>query len=326
MIQRRATMALAAAAALLIQAPLWAQDAAWPSKPLKIVVPFAAGGSADLLARLMAEELRAQLKQTVVVDNRPGAGGNIAGEAVARAPADGYTLLLAAAGPVAINPSLYPRMSFRPQVDLAPVTLIAREHNLMAVPASLPVGNWREFLAYAKARPESLAFASPGNGTTAHLAGELLNQKAGLSLVHVAYKGTGPAVNDLMAGQVALMIDNMPALLPQVRAGRLKALGVASERRASGATDIPTLEEAGLPGFRSSAWKGLMAPAGTPPAVIRRVQEAIAQSLTRPDLRQRLQELGAEPVGSSPEAFASVIAEDTRQWAALVKSTGARID
>lgn len=325
MFKRIAAMALAAGT-LLAPHQAMSQAPPWPSKPIKIVVPFASGGSADLLARLVAEDMRQSLKQPVVVDNRPGAGGNVAGEMVAKAAADGYTLLLAATGPVAINPSLYPRMGFRPDVDLVPVTQIVREHNLMAVSARLPVSDLKSFLDYAKARPDRLSFGSPGNGTPAHLGGELLNQMAGLSLIHVAYKGTGPALNDLMGGQITLMIDNMPALLPQVRTGRLRALGVASDHRASGAPDIPTVDEAGLPGFRSTAWKGLMAPAGTPPEVVRRVQEAVAQALLRPELRKRLIELGAEPVGSSPEAFAKVIAEDTRTWGALVKSTGARID
>ena len=325
MFKRIAAMTLAAST-LLAPHQAMSQAPPWPSKPIKIVVPFASGGSADLLARIVAEDMRQSLKQPVVVDNRPGAGGNVAGEMVAKAAADGYTLLLATTGPVAINPSLYPRMGFRPDVDLVPVTQIVREHNLMAVSARLPVSDLKSFLDYAKARPDRLSFGSPGNGTPAHLGGELLNQMAGLSLIHVAYKGTGPALNDLMGGQITLMIDNMPALLPQVRTGRLRALGVASDHRASGAPDIPTVDEAGLPGFRSTAWKGLMAPAGTPPEVVRRVQEAVAQALLRPELRKRLIELGAEPVGSSPEAFAKVIAEDTRTWGALVKSTGARID
>lgn len=315
-----------AAGTLLVPSLSSGQEPSWPAKPIKIVVPFASGGSADLLARLMAEAMRKDLKQPVVVENRPGAGGNVAGEMVAKAPPDGYTLLLAATGPVAINPSLYPRMGFRPETDLVPVTQIIREHNLMVVSTRLPVNNLKEFLAYARARPSSLSFGSPGNGTPAHLGGELLNQMAGLSLIHVAYKGTGPAMNDLMGGQITVMIDNMPALLPQVRTGRMRALGVASDRRATGAPDIPTVDEAGLPGFRSTAWKGLMAPAGTPPEVVRRLQESVAEALAQPELRKRLIELGAEPVGDSPEAFAKVIAEDTRTWGVLVRSTGARID
>jgi tripartite-type tricarboxylate transporter receptor subunit TctC len=317
-----AALALAAALAPL---PSPAQDG-YPSKPIRLIVPFAAGGSADVVGRLMAEELRGVLGQPVVVENRPGAGGNIAGDFVARAPADGYTLLLAAAGPIVVNPSLYARMSFDPAKDLAPVTLLTRDHNLMAVPPSVPVRTVREFIAYAKARPTQVSFGSPGNGTPAHLGGELFNQVAGTTMTHVPYKGSAPAVTDLVAGQITVMIDNMPALLPHVRAGRLRALGVASEARASGAPDIPTVAESGLPGFAVTAWKGLMAPAATPKPIIARLHEASVRALAKPAVRKRLVDLGAEPVGTTPTAFAALIAQETVAWGALVKSTGARVD
>ncbi|AOZ02054.1 LacI family transcriptional regulator [Cupriavidus sp. USMAHM13] len=323
---------LIAAAPLLLgllcqPAPAQAQAAAtYPNRVIRLVVPFAPGGSTDLVARLLAEQLRAELGQTVIVENKPGAGGNIGGEAVAKAAPDGYTLLLAAAGPTVINPSLYAHMPFSPLRDLAPVTMIAREHNLMAVNAALPVRNVKEFVAYAKAHPDSLTFGSPGNGSPAQLAGELLNRSAGLKLQHVPYKGTGPAVADLVAGHITLLIDNMPALLPQVQAGRLRALAVASEQRASALPDLPTAEEAGLKGFVVTAWKGLMVPAGTPPQVIARLHGAVVKILAQPALRKRLTDLGAEPVGNTPEQFAQQIRAQTSWWAALVKATGTSLE
>ena len=319
-------MAAALAAGLALAAPLAAAQAAYPTKPIRLVVPFAPGGSADVVGRLIAEELRAGLGQPVVVDNRPGAGGNIAGDMVAKSPADGYTLLLAAAGPIAINPSLYGRMPYSPATDLAPVALLARDHQLMAVTPSVPARDVREFIAYAKANPGKVSFGSPGNGTPAHLGGELFNQMAGTQMVHVPYKGSAPAMNDLISGQITVMIDNMPALLPQVQAGRLRALGVASPSRASGAPDIPTVAESGLPGFNVTAWKGLMAPAGTPKPIVAKLNEVAVAAVAKPEIRKRLVDLGAEPGGGSPEDFGALIAKDSRSWAALVKSTGARVD
>ncbi|WP_295377664.1 tripartite tricarboxylate transporter substrate binding protein [uncultured Pseudacidovorax sp.] len=319
-------MAATLAAGLALAAPLASAQAAYPTKPIRLVVPFAPGGSADVVGRLIAEELRAGLGQPVVVDNRPGAGGNIAGDMVAKAPADGYTLLLAAAGPIAINPSLYGRMPYNPATDLAPVALLARDHQLMAVTPSVPARDVREFIAYAKANPGKVSFGSPGNGTPAHLGGELFNQMAGTQMVHVPYKGSAPAMNDLISGQITVMIDNMPALLPQVQAGRLRALGVASPARASGAPDIPTVAESGLPGFNVTAWKGLMAPAGTPKPIVAKLNEVAVAAVAKPEIRKRLVDLGAEPGGGSPEDFGALIARDSRSWAALVKSTGARVD
>ncbi|EHP38355.1 extra-cytoplasmic solute receptor protein [Cupriavidus basilensis OR16] len=301
-------------------------EAAYPAKVIRLVVPFPPGGSTDTLARLLAEQLKEELGQTVVVENKAGAGGNIGGDAVAKAVPDGYTLLLAAAGPTVINPSLYARMSYEPLRDLAPVTMLAREHNLMVVNPSVPAHNLKEFIAYAKARPEQLSFGSPGNGSPAQLAGELLNKSAGIKLQHVPYKGSGPAVADLIAGHITLMIDNMPALLPYVQSGRLRALAVASDKRASALPDVPTVEEAGLKGYVVTAWKGLMAPAGTPRPIIAKLHDATVRILAKPQIRKRLVDLGAEPVGSTPEQFAAQLRSDTAWWAALVKSTGTTLD
>ena len=301
-------------------------EAAYPAKVIRLVVPFPPGGSTDTLARLLAEQLKEELGQSVVVENKAGAGGNIGGDAVAKAAPDGYTLLLAAAGATVINPSLYPRMSYDPVRDLAPVTMLAREHNLMVVNPSIPALNLKEFIAYAKTRPGTLSFGSPGNGSPAQLAGELLNQSAGIKLQHVPYKGSGPAVADLIAGHITMMIDNMPALLPYVQSGRLRALAVASDKRASALPDVPTMEEAGLKGYVVTAWKGLMAPAGTPRPIIARLHDATAKILARPQMRKRLVDLGAEPVGNTPEQFAAQIRSDTAWWAALVRSTGTTLD
>ncbi|MGE8367268.1 Bug family tripartite tricarboxylate transporter substrate binding protein [Cupriavidus basilensis] len=301
-------------------------EAAYPAKVIRLVVPFPPGGSTDTLARLLAEQLKEELGQSVVVENKAGAGGNIGGDAVAKAAPDGYTLLLAAAGATVINPSLYARMSYDPVRDLAPVTMLAREHNLMVVNPSIPARNLKEFIAYARTRPGTLSFGSPGNGSPAQLAGELLNQSAGIKLQHVPYKGSGPAVADLIAGHITMMIDNMPALLPYVQSGRLRALAVASDKRASALPDVPTMEEAGLKGYVVTAWKGLMAPAGTPRPIIARLHDATAKILARPQMRKRLVDLGAEPVGNTPEQFAAQIRSDTAWWAALVKSTGTTLD
>ena len=320
------TLAAAVAFAAAFALPHAAAQDAYPNKSIRLVVPFAPGGSTDLLARILAEELRMDLGQTVVVENKPGAGGNIGGDLVAKSPADGYTLLMAAAGPTVINPSLYGNMPFDPAKDLAPVSLLVRDYNLMAVNPAVPAKTVQEFIAYAKAHPKEIAFGSPGNGTPAHLGGELFNQMTGTTMLHVPYKGSGPAVSALISGQINVMIDNMPALLPQVKAGRLRALAVASETRASGAPDIPTVSESGLPGFTVTAWKGLMVPAGTPPAVIKRLNAALVKALAKPEVHKRLVALGADPVGSTPEAFAELIARETKSWGALVKSTGVRID
>ncbi|MDM9557651.1 Bug family tripartite tricarboxylate transporter substrate binding protein [Bordetella petrii] len=299
--------------------------AAYPERPIRLIVPFAPGGSTDILGRLLADALPPILGQPVIVENKPGAGGNIGGDIVARAEPDGYTLLLAAAGPTVINPSLYRDMPFDPARDLAPISCITREHNLMAVGQSVPAATLGEFLDYARSNPGKLSFGSPGNGSPAQLAGELLKQKTGIQMEHVPYKGTGPAVTDLIAGHIAVMIDNMPALLPHVQAGRLRALAVPSDTRAAAAPDIPTFQEAGVPDFVVMAWKGLMAPAGTPDAVVERLSAAISQALADPKLRERLQAMGAEPLGSTPQQFAQQIASETAWWRELVQSTGTRI-
>jgi len=301
-------------------------EAVYPVKPIRLVVAFAPGGSADILARLLAEHMAKGLGKPVIVENKAGASGNIGGDFVARSAPDGYTLLLASAGPTVINPSLYSSMPYQPATDLAPVSLLVKDYNLMVVPAGIPAKNLKEFIVYAKANPGKLSFGSPGTGTPAHLAGELFNQKAGTELLHVPYKGTGPAITDLLAGHITMMIDNMPPLLPHVQSGKLRALAVAGETRAASMLDTPTAKEAGLDDYVVTAWKGLMVPAGTPQPVIERLHEEVRKALASPEVKERLMQLGAEPIGSTPAQFAEQIRNDTLWWSALIKSTGTKVD
>jgi tripartite-type tricarboxylate transporter receptor subunit TctC len=319
------TLLTASIALLLLAQPALA-DAPYPNKPIRLVVPFPPGGSTDVVARLLSVELKNELGQTVIVDNKPGAGGNIGGDNVAKSAPDGYTLLLAAAGPTVINPSLYSKMPYDPAKDLAPVTMLEREHNLMVINPAIPAKTVKEFIEYAKSRPGEINFGSPGNGSPAHLGGELLNQMAGIKMQHVPYKGSAPAVTDLIAGHIAMMVDNMPALLPHVQSGKLRALAVASEKRASAAPDVPTVDESGAKGYVIPAWKGLMVPAGTPREIIDKLHNAVTKILAKPEVRKRLVDIGAEPVGDTPEQFAASIKSETAWWAKLVKSTGTKLD
>jgi tripartite-type tricarboxylate transporter receptor subunit TctC len=301
-------------------------EAPFPSKPIRLIVPFAPGGSTDVMARLMAEGMRVELGQPVIVENRAGAAGNIGGDYVAKSPPDGYTVLVAAAGPIEINPSLYAAMPFSPTKDLRPVTMLVTEANIMAVNPSVPARTVQEFIAYAKANPTKVSFGSAGDGTPGHLGGAWFNQLTGTTMVHVPYKGTGPAINDLLGGQIAVMIDNMLPLWPYVQSGRLRALAVSTAKRWPTAPDLPTMAEAGVKGFEINAWKGLMVPAATPAPVVARLHDAAVHALANPALRKRLRELGAEPMGNQPEEFGKVIQKETLTWAALVKSTGTRLN
>ncbi|WP_010103176.1 Bug family tripartite tricarboxylate transporter substrate binding protein [Verminephrobacter aporrectodeae] len=316
---------LFAAACLFATAPTVHAEPAYPTKPIRLIVPFAPGGSTDVLARLLAAALSPELGQPVIVENKAGAGGNIGGNYVAKSAPDGYTLLIAAAGPTVINPSLYARMPYDPAKDLRAVSLLIQEPNLMAVNPKIPAKTVPEFIAYAKSRPNEVSFGSPGNGSPAHLAGEWFKQLTGTTMAHIPYKGTGPALNDLLAGQIAMMIDNMPALWPHVQSGKLRALAVSTDKRTTTAPDVPTIAES-VKGFSFGAWKGLMAPAATPPAIVERLHAATTKALETPELRKRLIALGAEPVGNTPAQFAAVIEAETASWAALVKLTGARLD
>jgi len=298
----------------------------YPSKPIRFVVAFPPGGGTDLVARTIAPRLAERLAQRVVVDNRPGAGGNLGTEVVARSEPDGYTMLMGSVGPLAINASLFARLPFDPRKDLTPVTLAASTPNILVVHPSLPVTSAQELIALAKARPGVINFASSGQGTPAQLAGELFNSMAGVKMVHVPYKGAAPALADLLGGQVQVMFSTMPPALPHVTAGRLRALAVASLQRSPAAPGLPTLDEAALPGFEATTWHGVMVPAGTPDAVVAKLHDEIVAVLRTPDVVERLSSQGAEPIGSTPQAFAAYISAETAKWAKVVRESGAKAE
>jgi tripartite-type tricarboxylate transporter receptor subunit TctC len=298
----------------------------YPTKPIRIVVPFPPGGATDILARDVAQKLTEAWGQQVIVDNRPGAGGNIGSELVARSAPDGYTLEMGTVGTHAINASLYAKMPYDHLKDFVPVILVAGVPNVLVVNPALPVNSVAELIAYAKANPGKLNFASSGSGTSIHLSAELFKVMAGVQMTHIPYKGSAPALQDLLGGQVQLMFDNLPPSLPQIKAGKLRALAVTTATRAPALPDVPTVAEAGLPGFESSSWFGLLAPAGTPPAIVVKLNAEVAKWLATPDAKERLAKQGANAVGGSPEDFEKHIAAETVKWAKVVKDSGARVD
>ena len=316
-------VAAAAAALALAAAPVRAD---YPDRPIHLVVPFPAGGGADVLARTIMPRVARELGTTIVVENRPGAGGNVGAEYVARAAPDGYTLLYGTNGTHAINRALYASIPFDPVRDFAPVSRMTQIAALVVVYPGLPVATVGELVAYAKANPGKVFFASAGNGTTSHLAGELFRTVAQVDVVHTPYRGGALAANDLMGGHVALMIDVMPNVLPLAQGGKLRALAVTTAARVPAAPEIPTVAESGLPGFEVSAWDGVLAPAGTPTAVIDRLNAAIRAALADPEVRAALVARGAQPVPGTPEAFARHIAAELEKWAQVVKKAGAKVD
>lgn len=298
----------------------------YPDKPLRLVVPFPAGGGADSLARLIMPGVARALGQPIVIENKAGAGGNVGAEIVARATPDGYTLLYGTNGTHAINPSLYRSLPFDPAKGFVPVSRMTEIAAMLIVNPQLPVASAAELIAYARAHPGKLNFASAGNGTTSHLAGEMFRTQAGIDVVHVPYRGGAPAMTDLIGGQVQIMIEVMPNAYPQVQAGRVRGLAVTTAARFPGAPAIPTLAEAALPGFEASAWDGIFVPAGTPPAIVERLNAAIRQALADPELVAALRARGAEPVLGTPESFARFIAASAERWAQAVRASGAKID
>ena len=315
--------ALAFAAALILAAPLAAQD--YPARPVRVVVPAAPGGTVDILARSISQPLSERLGQPVVVENRPGGGTNVGNEAVAKSPPDGYTLLLA--GPtLATNPALFAKLGYDPQRDLAPITLMASVGNVLVVNPGVPAGSVKELVALARAQPGTLNFASAGTGSSGHLAGELLKALAGIDIVHVSYKGAAPAHTDLLAGQVQMMFDNIPAALPQVRGGKLKALAVTGRERSALMPDLPTMVEAGVPEFESSAWFGLLAPAGTPAPVIQRLHRDVTAILAEPAVRERLANQGYVIVAGTPEEFRRYIDAETVRWSRIIRGAGIKAE
>jgi tripartite-type tricarboxylate transporter receptor subunit TctC len=308
--------------AALLASSFLAQAQNWPAKPIRLVVPFAPGGGNDILGRVVGERLTHALGQPVVVENKPGASGNIGMAEGARAAPDGYTLVLAPTGNLTVNQSLFANLPFDVQRDFTPVTLLAQSPNVLVVHPSVPVKSFRELISYAKANPDKLNFASPGDGSGAHLAGELLKSEAGIRATHVPYKGMAPAVNDLLGGNVQMMFAGISTALQHVKSGKLVALAMAGPKRNPQLPDVPTVAESGLPGFDVTSWYGIVVRSGTPPAVVQKIQRDMAEALQAEDVRSRLAGLGLEPVGNTPEEFAALIKAETQKWGAIVKKAG----
>jgi len=320
--------ALLKAGGALIAAPAMAagEDKAWPAKPLLLVVPFPAGGGADNLARLVMPRVSRILGQNIVIENRAGAGGNVGAEYVAHAAPDGYTLLYGTNGTHSINASLYRSLRFDPQRDFAPISRMTEIATMLIVNPQFPATSTAELIRYAKANPGKINFASAGNDTTSHLAGEMFRTQANIDIVHVPYRGGALAMTDLIAGHVQMMIEVMPNAWPQARDGRVRGLAVGSASRFPGAPAIPTIDESGLPGFEASAWDGLFAPAGTPAPIIARLNAAVRQTLDDGEVAAALFLRGARPVPGTPESFAQFIATSSERWGVAVRASGAKID
>lgn len=313
------------AVAALLAVPLSATAQNWPTKPIRIVVPFVAGGPSDALPRLIGPKLSEALGQPVVVENRPGASGNIGMEVVAKSPADGYTFVVGPNGNVVVNPSLYAKLPYDVNRDFAPVTLMASVHNVLVVHPDVPARSVPEFIALAKAKPGALSFASGGNGSQAHMAAEYLKMLTGVYAVHIPYNGVGPALNDLLGKRIDFMFAQTSAAMPHVQAGKLRALAFASSQRLALNPALPTVAET-LPGFEAVSWYGLLAPAGTPPAIISRLQTEIAKALQSPDVVEKLSAIGAVPVANTPEQFGALIRKEQAQYAGIIKRAGIKAE
>ena len=297
----------------------------FPTKPIKIVVPFPAGGTVDFFARVISTKLSEALGQSVLVENRAGAGGNIAAEAVAKAAPDGYTLLMGSEI-IAINTSLYSKIGYDPVKDLAPITLVGTVPNILIVHPSLPVNSVNDLIALAKKTPGKISFASTGQGTSTHLSSELFKLMANVDMLHIPYKGGPPAIADLISGQVNMMFINMPTGITHVRSGKAKIIALSSIKRVSQLPDVPTVDQAGVKGFETSAWSGLYAPAGTPVDIINRLNAEVVKILKQPSVREQLMAQGAEPVGDSPEEFSRFTLAEISKWAKIIKISGAKVD
>jgi len=328
---RRLAALGATCAAAMLAAPGSAHAAngaaSYPSSPVRIVVPYPPGGPADVVARSIAAKLAVNLGQPFVIENRSGAGGNIGTEEVARAAPDGQTLLLGTNGPLVVNVSLYDKLPFNPQKDFAPITQIAEIPLVLLAHPSVSANNVQELIAYAKAHPGELSYGSSGAGSGGHLAGALLAQRAGIDIVHIPYRGMAPATTALLAGHVKLMVGGLLAAMPSLQNGSLKGLAVVTPKRATFAPNIPTVAESGLPGFQIVSWYGLLAPAGTPPAIVQKLHDATVDALNQPDVHQRLFVAGGlEKIASTPQQFAAQIAKETPEYTAIVKMTGAKAE
>ncbi|WP_183027708.1 tripartite tricarboxylate transporter substrate binding protein [Variovorax sp. UMC13] len=321
----RRRLLLAAGAALCLAAPAFAQAQAYPTKPVRLVVPYPPGGPTDIVARLVAQKLSEQLGQQFIIDNRPGAGANTGAELVARSPADGYTLVVATTAH-AINPSLFKNLGYSLAKDFAPVSLLTSGPLVIVANPALPAKNVAELIALAKARPGELNFASSGNGQSTHLSAELFASMAGVKMNHIPYKGSAPALTDTMGGQTQLMFDTMLSAMPHVKGGKLKALAVTSATRSPVAPDVPTVAESGLPGYEAIAWNGLLAPAHTPPEVLARLSGALKKVLAAPDVKDKFEAQGFAATWTSPEDFGRFMTAEIDKWAKVVKVSGATVD
>ncbi len=320
---RRYIAAIVAAVGCLLTAASYSQG--YPAKPIRFLVGFPPGGTSDILARTIGQKLAESFGQQVVIENRPGAGGNIGAEAAAKSAPDGYTIFMCTTSQ-AISASLYSKLNYDLVRDFAPITQAVNYTNLLVVHPSLPVKSVKELIALATAKPGQLNYGTAGNGTPPHMTGELFKSYTGVKIQHVPYKGGAPAIADLLGGQITIMFDNVPPLLPHVKAGKMRPLAVTSLQRINVLREVPTLDEGGLKGFDSVAWNGVLAPAGTPQEIIIRFNAEIVRILSLPDVRERLSSQGADPVGSTPDHFGAWIRSEIRKWAKVVKDSGAKVD
>jgi tripartite-type tricarboxylate transporter receptor subunit TctC len=325
--RRRMLGFLLGAGACLASGAALAQPAAYPTRPVRVIVPFTPGGTTDIFARLVGEKLSQSLGQQFVIENRGGAGGNIGTDAVAKAEPDGYMLVMGTVGTHAINPSLYAKMPYNALTDFAPIAYVAGVPNLMVVsPKKVKATTVQEFIAEAKATPGKFTMASSGNGTSIHLSGELFKQMTGIEMPHVPYRGSGPAVNDLIGGQVDVMFDNLPSSIEHVRGGNLRALAVTSAKRSPAVPDKPTLAEAGLPQFEATSWFALFAPKDTPPEITNKLNQEVRKALETPELQKRFADLGGEIQPMSPDELMAYVRSEHEKWAKVVKASGAKVD
>ena len=318
-------VAMASLALLFVLAPIGVGAQSFPSKPVKIIVPSTPGDGSDILARAIAQKLTERWGQPVLVENRPGAGGVVGTEAAARSPADGYTVIMGNAGSHAINQALYPKLSYDVVRDFAPITLVASAPNVFVVHPAVPAKTVAEFIALAKKEPGKYSFASGGNGSSAHLNGEMLKSLAGIDMTHVPYKGSSPAITDVISGQVQLMIGNLPPILPHIKSGKVRALGVTTTTRFAATPEVPPVSET-VAGYESLAWFGLFAPVGTPKELLAKWHADSVAVLALPDIRERVAQLGFDVVGNTPEAYAALIRNDIAKWQRVVKASGAKTD
>ena len=322
----RRTLAMLAAALVLPCAAMAQTEAKWPVKPVKWVVPFPPGGAMDVIARTLGDRVAQDLGQPFVIENRPGAGGNIGADYVAKQPADGHTIMITSIG-MATNKALYAKLSYDPVKDFAPVSLLAVVPNVLVVNAARNADrSVKDVLAHARREPGKLTYASAGNGTSIHLAGEVFASMANLQLLHIPYKGSGPAVTDMLGGQVDLMFDSITSARPHIQSGKLQALGVTSARRSSALPDVPTIAEAGVPGYEVSPWFAVFAPAGTPADVVAKLNKALNAAMRQPVILKKLESVGAEPIGSTPQTLAEHLNKELVRWAALIKERDIRLD